>query len=45
MIATIGENMTIRRAKVFTVEKGTVATYIALRREAGPRQDRRSRGA
>nr|WP_314074364.1 translation elongation factor Ts [uncultured Roseococcus sp.] len=28
MIATIGENMTIRRAKVFTVEKGTVATYM-----------------
>jgi elongation factor Ts len=28
MIATIGENMTIRRAKVFTVEKGTVATYV-----------------
>ncbi len=28
MIATIGENMTIRRAKVFQVEKGTVATYI-----------------
>jgi len=28
MIATIGENMSIRRAKVFTVEKGTVATYI-----------------
>jgi len=28
MIATIGENMTIRRAKVFRVEKGTVATYI-----------------
>ncbi|TCH97664.1 elongation factor Ts [Roseococcus sp. SYP-B2431] len=28
MIATIGENMTIRRAKVFSVEKGTVATYI-----------------
>jgi elongation factor Ts len=28
MIATIGENMTIRRAKVFHVEKGTVATYI-----------------
>ena len=28
MIATIGENMTIRRAKVFTVESGTVATYM-----------------
>ena len=28
MIATIGENMTLRRAKVFTVDKGTVATYI-----------------
>ncbi|MDB5379095.1 MAG: elongation factor Ts [Rubritepida sp.] len=28
MIATIGENMTIRRAKVFSVEKGTVATYM-----------------
>ncbi|MDB5412359.1 MAG: elongation factor Ts [Rubritepida sp.] len=28
MIATIGENMTIRRAKVFAVEVGTVATYI-----------------
>ncbi|WP_421993913.1 translation elongation factor Ts [Roseococcus sp.] len=28
LIATIGENMTIRRAKVFTVKQGTVATYI-----------------
>ncbi|WP_424813748.1 translation elongation factor Ts [Roseococcus sp. YIM B11640] len=28
MIATIGENMSLRRAKVFRVEKGAVATYI-----------------
>lgn len=28
LIATIGENMTIRRARVFTVGEGTVATYI-----------------
>jgi len=28
LIATIGENMTIRRAKVFHVENGTVATYM-----------------
>ncbi len=28
MIATIGENMTIRRAKRLTVSSGTVATYI-----------------
>jgi elongation factor Ts len=28
LIATIGENMTIRRAKVFSVENGTVATYM-----------------
>ena len=28
LIATIGENMTIRRARVFSVPRGTVATYI-----------------
>ena len=28
LIATIGENMTIRRARVFTVPSGTVATYL-----------------
>ena len=28
LIATIGENMTIRRAKVFRVSSGTVATYM-----------------
>ncbi|NCY24294.1 MAG: elongation factor Ts [Alphaproteobacteria bacterium] len=28
LIATIGENMTIRRARVFTVSEGTVATYM-----------------
>ena len=28
LIATIGENMTIRRARVFTVPSGTVATYM-----------------
>ncbi len=28
MIATIGENMNIRRARVMTVSKGVVATYI-----------------
>lgn len=28
LVATIGENMTIRRAKVFTVSKGAVATYM-----------------
>ncbi len=28
LIATIGENMTIRRARVFRVESGTVATYM-----------------
>ena len=28
LIATIGENMTIRRAKVFRVGSGTVATYM-----------------
>lgn len=28
LIATVGENMTIRRARVFTVEAGTVATYM-----------------
>ncbi len=28
LIATIGENMTIRRAQVFRVEEGTVATYM-----------------
>jgi len=28
LIATIGENMTIRRAKVLRVESGTVATYV-----------------
>ena len=28
MIATIGENMTIRRAKVFAVSSGVVATYV-----------------
>ena len=28
LIATIGENMTIRRAKVFSVGTGTVATYM-----------------
>ncbi len=28
LIATVGENMTIRRAKVFTVKNGAVATYV-----------------
>jgi elongation factor Ts len=28
LIATIGENMSIRRAKVFTVNNGTVASYM-----------------
>jgi elongation factor Ts len=28
LVATIGENMTIRRAKVLTVPKGVVATYM-----------------
>jgi len=28
MVATIGENMTIRRARVFTVSSGVVATYM-----------------
>jgi elongation factor Ts len=28
MVATIGENMTLRRAKVLTVERGVVATYM-----------------
>jgi len=28
LIATIGENMTIRRARVFTVSEGNVATYM-----------------
>jgi elongation factor Ts len=28
LVATIGENMTIRRAKVLTVSKGVVATYM-----------------
>ncbi len=28
LIATIGENMTLRRARVFTVPSGVVATYV-----------------
>ena len=28
LVATIGENMTLRRARVLKVEKGTVATYM-----------------
>ncbi len=28
LIATVGENMSIRRAKVFSVPKGAVATYV-----------------
>src|ERR1700760_3907765 len=28
MVATIGENMNLRRAKVLTVKKGVVATYM-----------------
>ena len=28
LVATIGENMTIRRAKVLTVQQGAVATYV-----------------
>ncbi len=28
LVATVGENMTIRRAKVFTVAHGAVATYV-----------------
>ncbi len=28
MVATIGENMNIRRARVFAVEQGVVATYV-----------------
>jgi elongation factor Ts len=28
LVATVGENMTIRRAKVFTVSQGAVATYM-----------------
>ena len=43
LVATIGENMTIRRAKVLTVKQGVVATYVHQRAEARPRQDRRAR--
>ncbi len=28
LVATVGENMTIRRAKVFSVKEGAVATYV-----------------
>jgi elongation factor Ts len=28
LVATVGENMTIRRARVFSVTSGTVATYV-----------------
>ena len=28
LVATVGENMTLRRAKVFTVASGAVATYV-----------------
>jgi elongation factor Ts len=28
LVATIGENMSLRRARVMSVEKGTVATYV-----------------
>lgn len=28
LVATIGENMTLRRARVLTVKQGTVATYV-----------------
>ncbi len=43
LVATIGENMTIRRAKVLSVTQGVVATYVHAAPQARPRQDRRPR--
>ena len=42
LVATIGENMNIRRARVLTVQHGVVATYVHAAVEAGPGQDRRA---
>ena len=45
LVATIGENMTIRRASVLSVEQRRGGDLRAQRAEAGPRQDRRAGGA
>ena len=42
LVATIGENMTIRRARVLSVEQGRGRDLRALGGAAGPRQDRRA---
>ena len=47
LVATIGENMTLRRARVISLPKGVVATYVhqPLRPGLGDRGDRGRRGA
>ena len=42
-VATIGENMTLRRAALIAVEHGRGRDLCPQRRRAGPRQDRRHR--
>ena len=44
-IATIGENMTLRRAAELQVAHGVIGQYIHNVSRARPRQDRRDRGA
>ena len=42
LVATIGENMNIRRARVLSVGSGVVATYVHNALQPGPGQDRRA---
>ncbi len=44
-IATIGENMTLRRAAALSVPHGVIGHYVHSSVERGRRQDRRDRGA
>ena len=44
-IATIGENMTLRRAAMLAVKEGVVASYVHAAIAPGTRQDRRYRRA
>ena len=45
LIATIGENMTLRRVAKLEVSKGVIATYVHNAVHRRPRQDRRPRRA
>ena len=45
LVATIGENMSLRRVRVLRVQQGAVATYVHQRAAPGLGQDRRAGGA